>query len=108
MLLALVILIYSNKRGGVRTIALRFADGCSALLTLPQAAVGKGSRQQPPRPPPPGLFGAGPERKASPGRPRVTTDCWATYYHLYLQKLVDFPPQLNRLTASEIGFEFLV
>lgn len=56
----------------------------------------------------PRLFGARAECKASPGRPRVTTDCWATYYHLYLQKLVDFPPQLNRLTASEVGFEFLV
>lgn len=69
---------------------------------------GRGPVSSLPLSPPPGLFGAGPERKASPGRPRVTTDCWATYYHLYLQKLVDFPPQLNRLTASEIGFEFLV
>ena len=59
-------------------------------------------------PPIPQLLGAEAEHKTSPGRLRVTTDCWATYCHLYLQKLVDFPPQLNRLTASALGFEFLV
>lgn len=69
--------------------------------TLPQVAVEKGSPWQPLQ-----LFGA--EHKASPGRPRATTEHRATRYHLCLQKLVDFPPQLNRLTASEIGFEFLV
>lgn len=108
VLLAIIILIWSNKRGGVRTIALQLGclatEGCRAgvpwTLGVPWTI---GVHEQPPW-----LFGAGAEHSTLPGRPWVPAARWATRYRLYLQKLVDFPPQLNRLTASEIGFEFLV
>lgn len=94
----------SNKRGSVRTTALPFANGCSALFMLLQEAAGRGSSCQ--ASPSPWLSGAG--HKPLPHRPQFTTACWATYYPFYLQKLVDFPPQLDRLTVSETGSEFLV
>lgn len=85
------------------------------LVTWPQTVAGQGSHELlgthellGSHEQPPWLFRAGAEHSTLPGRPRVPAARWATRYRLYLQKLVDFPPQLNRLTASEIGFEFLV
>lgn len=79
------------------------------MAARPQELAGKGSHERlGSHEEPPVSFGAGAEHRNLASRPRAPRAHWATRYRLYLQKLVDFPPQLNRLTASEIGFEFLV
>lgn len=78
------------------------------MAAQPQGVAGKGpvscggpmSSAEPSR-----LFGAGAEHTLCQAGLSSSSPLG---YHLYLHKLVDFPPQLNRLTASEIGFEFLV
>lgn len=103
VLLAIAILIWSNKRGGVRTIALQLADGCSAKGVAgkgPRSSCGPMNREWPP-------WLSGAEHTLCQAALSSSSPLGHTL-SLYLQKLVDFPPQLNRLTASEIGFEFLV